>query len=118
MFYSLKYCIIELSVKLSSAVGKLKRVSCGSYSSEAARSINVKPYVPNKYKELSLSNFGAFPTGIYGNAGSSMKSGNLISSYNASTGILSCILFANSKSSVSENRIIINYIVYCYYVDI
>lgn len=57
-----------------------------------ARTFNVKSILPNDYNKLTLSNFflSNARMRLSATSGSGLVSNNILASYNASTGILSC----------------------------
>ncbi len=96
--------------------GELKRVVIGSANSAGGRSFDVKSVLPYVYSQLTLDNFAVLVTGMGTSAGSDWRSGNLLVSYDASTGALSTGRVANYTAQ-SSTRQIINYTVVCYYVE-
>ena len=78
-------------------------------NSAAARTIDVKTVLPNNYSQLTLNNF-AISNGYITTtrSGADAKNTNILSSYNASTGIIYC----NRSSAFSGQE---NWQAYFYY---
>ena len=92
------------------------KTTIGSSNSQAARTFNVKSKLPDIYNKLSLINFALDATYITLSASVSAVNKYIIGngSYNKSTGILTC---AETHGQAGSRPVVVNYIVYCYYID-
>lgn len=108
---------MKLPVKIGGG-GTLKRVNIGSSNSHAARTFNVASVLPNVYKNLTINNFAVSVTSCtyYTQSGGTSYNNTIPSSYNASTGVLTCNK-CDAVSNPYQGGAYCNYTVVCFYVE-
>ena len=93
--------------------GELKRVVIAtSQNSKAERTFNVKNILPNDYSKLTKDNFALVNVRIYYDTGGEAVYSFMPTSYNATTGVLTC---GASYTNGGGYRFFILYDVVCYY---